>query len=77
MKKFLIIFLSLFLFSCGHNSQKVAENPQTETEKIANISENSEKIPETEKNSQNSEIEKQLSDKQINIVISSYSGPEE
>lgn len=55
MKKFLIIFLSLFLFSCGNNSQKVAENPQTETEKVANLSENAEKIPETENISQKSE----------------------
>lgn len=54
MKKFLIIFLSFFLFACGNNSQKVAENLKAEAEKVANISENAEKIPETEKIPQNS-----------------------
>ena len=55
MKKFIIIFLSFFLFACGNNSQKVAENPKVETEKVENISESSEQISETEKILQNSE----------------------
>ena len=37
MKKFLIIFLTLFLFSCGNNSARNPKNPQMENEKTRNI----------------------------------------
>lgn len=68
MKKFLIIFLALFLFACENNSQKVAENPKAETEKVVNISENAEKIPETGNISQSSEWEILISD---NFIVTS------
>jgi hypothetical protein len=37
MKKFLITFLTLFLFSCGNNSPRNPKNPQMENEKTRNI----------------------------------------
>ena len=37
MKKFLIIFLALFLFFCGNNSARNPKNPQIENEKTRNI----------------------------------------
>ncbi|MBB1554646.1 hypothetical protein HG442_004560 [Candidatus Gracilibacteria bacterium] len=33
MKKLIIIFLTISLFSCGNNSAQHTENPKVETEK--------------------------------------------
>lgn len=46
MKKLIIIFLALFLFSCENNVEKISENPKVETEKMANMEQNSKKTEE-------------------------------
>ena len=67
MKKLIIIFLAIFLFSCTNNSAQHTENPKVETEKVENISENMEQISQ-----KFSEIENRLSDRKITISLSSY-----
>lgn len=46
MKKLIIIFLALFLFSCENNVEKISENPKVETEKMENMEQNSKKTEE-------------------------------
>ena len=46
MHKFLITFLTFFLFSCTNNSAQHTENPKVETEKVENIEQNSKKTEE-------------------------------
>ena len=46
MKKLIIIFLAIFLFSCENNVEKISENPKEETEKVENIEQNSKKTEE-------------------------------
>ena len=46
MKKLIIIFLALFLFSCGNNSVQHTEKSKVETEKMENMEQNSKKTEE-------------------------------